>query len=299
MTTLRVCFVGIGNMGWPMAANLVRTGHAVSVVDLDEQRCRAFVAEHGGTTGDPVFQAATADVIVTILPTSNHVRAAIDALTPGLRPGVTVLEMSSGVPALTRAMAEGLKPRGVAVVDCAVSGGVARAKDGTLAMMVGGAEADIARIEPLLGAFGTTVHRCGELGAGQAMKALNNLSSAAGLLITVEALLIGQRAGLDPSTMVDVLNASTGMNNSTQRKLKQFVLSRRFESGFGLDLMVKDLGIALSLMDEHAADVPFAAECLRVWSDAAVALGPSLDHTEIARASEERVGFELDPTGGP
>ena len=138
--------------------------------------------------------------------------------------------------------------------------------------------------------MGTSIHRCGGIGAGQAMKALNNLVSAGGFLIAVEALLIGQRFGLDAGMMVDVLNASTGMNNSTQKKFKQFVLSRRFDAGFGSSLMVKDLAIALEVGRETGTPTPFAALCREMWAGAAAMLGPGQDHTAMAQLSERLAG---------
>jgi 3-hydroxyisobutyrate dehydrogenase len=164
--------------------------------------------------------------------------------------------------------------------------------------MAGGDDAALDRADPVLRAMGTTIHRCGPVGAGQAMKALNNLVSAGGLLIAVEALLIGQRFGLDPALMVDVLNASTGMSNSTQKKLKPFVLSRQFNAGFGLDLMAKDLSIALEVGREAGAATPFAALCREMWSAAAAVLGPGQDHTAIARFSEQLAGAVLGSMEG-
>jgi 3-hydroxyisobutyrate dehydrogenase len=149
----------------------------------------------------------------------------------------------------------------------------------------------------VLAALGTSVHHCGGVGAGQAMKALNNLVSAGGFLIGIEALLIGQKFGLDPALMVDVLNASSGVNNSTERKFRQFVLSRRFDSGFGLDLMVKDLGIALEVGGGTAT--PFAELCRELWTSAADLLGPGQDHTAVALLSERLAGAELTAGGEP
>jgi 3-hydroxyisobutyrate dehydrogenase len=203
--------------------------------------------------------------------------------------------MSSGVPSVTQALAADLATYGVALVDCPVSGGVARARTGELAIMAGGAAGEVRRAERVLAALGTSVHHCGGVGAGQAMKALNNLVSAGGFLIGIEALLIGQGFGLDPALMVDVLNASSGMNNSTQRKFKQFVLSRRFDSGFGLDLMVKDLAIALEVGDGTPA--PFAELCRELWTSAADLLGPGQDHTAVAQFSERLAGAELTAGG--
>jgi 3-hydroxyisobutyrate dehydrogenase len=181
----------------------------------------------------------------------------------------------------------------VALIDCPVSGGVARARTGEIAIMAGGDGEQIDRARPLLTAMGKTIHHCGSTGAGQAMKALNNLVSAGGFLIGVEALLIGQQFGLDPAQMVDVLNASSGMNDSTRRKLKEFVLSRRFDSGFGLDLMVKDLSIALEIGRDSHTPAPFAALCRELWASAASLLGPGQDHTAAARLSEQLAQTEL------
>lgn len=290
----RVAFVGIGNMGWPMAANLVQAGFDVAVADAAPRRALDFAREVGGrAAGDAAEAAAGADAVVTILPTSRHVAEVIAAVKPALAPGALVIEMSSGVPSVTRALAAELATQGAAMVDCPVSGGVSRATTGELAIMAGGDDAQLDRAQPVLMAVGNVVHRCGGIGAGQAMKALNNLVSAGGFLIGIEALLIGQRFGLDPALMVDVLNSSTGMSNSTQRKFKQFVLSRRFDSGFGLDLMVKDLSIALEVGRDTNTPTPFAALCRELWSSAAALLGPGQDHTAAAQLSERLGGATL------
>jgi len=204
-----------------------------------------------------------------------------------------VIDMTSGQPGRTREIAAMLEGHGVPMIDCPVSGGVPRAKSGQLAIMVGGPDAEIDRAEPVLKAMGTSVYRCGDIGAGQAMKALNNLVSAGGYLIGIEALLIGQRFGLDPTTMVDVLNASSGMNNSTQKKFKEYVLSRRFDAGFGLDLMVKDLSIALEVGRETTTPAPFSALCREMWLAAATTLGPGVDHTAVAKMLEQMTGTVL------
>jgi 3-hydroxyisobutyrate dehydrogenase len=290
----RVAFLGIGNMGWPMAANLVKAGFAVTVADVAPGRAEAFAAETGARAAAmPAEAAAGVECVVTIVPTSKQVAEAMEAIAPSLAPGMLVIDMTSGQPGRTREIASALAARGVAMVDCPVSGGVPRARTGQLAIMAGGADADLDRAEPVLKAMGTSIHRCGPVGAGQAMKALNNLVSAGGYLIGIEALLIGQRFGLDPAKMVDVLNASTGMNNSTQKKFKEYVLSRRFDAGFGLDLMVKDLSIALEVGRETATPTPFAALCREMWAAAAAMLGPGADHTAVAKLSEQISGTVL------
>ena len=296
----RLGFIGIGNMGWPMAANLLKAGFEVAVADARPGRAAQFAREIGGRAAHDAADAArSAEAVITILPTSAEVAEVMAAIKPALTPGALVIEMSSGAPGVTKKLAEELGG-GVALIDCPVSGGVPRARSGELAILAGGAAADLDRAGPVLRAMGTSIHHCGAVGAGQAMKALNNLVSAGGFLIGVEALLIGRKFGLDPTLMVDVLNASTGMNNSTQKKFKQFVLSRRFDAGFGLDLMAKDLSIALEVGRASGTATPFAALCREIWASAAAVLGPGQDHTALARFSEQLAGASLGvpETGG-
>ena len=290
----RIAFAGIGNMGWPMAANLVKAGFDVTVCDVVPGRAASFATETGAkAAATPAEAAKGADCVVMIVPTSKQVGEAVEAMLPSLKPGMLVIDMTSGQPGRTREIAAMLEGHGVPMIDCPVSGGVPRAKSGQLAIMVGGPAAEIDRAEPVLKAMGTSIYRCGDIGAGQAMKALNNLVSAGGYLIGIEALLIGQRFGLDPTTMVDVLNASSGMNNSTQKKFKEYVLSRRFDAGFGLDLMVKDLSIALEVGRETTTPAPFSALCREMWLAASTSLGPGVDHTALAKMLEQMTGTVL------
>jgi 3-hydroxyisobutyrate dehydrogenase len=291
----RVAFIGIGRMGWPMAIRLQEAGFTVAVHDAVPGRATDFAAKHGGIAAASAAAAAQgAGAVITMLPTSREVAEVVAAMRPNLAPGTVVVEMSSGEPSATRAIAQELAAHGIAMVDAPVSGGVARAETGTLAIMTGGDVVPLDRVDPLLRAMGGSITRCGDIGAGQAMKALNNLVSAAGFLISVEALLIGSRFGLDPAVMVEVLNNSTGMNNSTQRKLNQFVLSRKFNSGFGLDLMVKDLSIALQVGRETSTPTPLAAQTRELWAAAASLLGPGQDHTAAAKFSEALAADELE-----
>ena len=292
-----VGFVGIGNMGWPMASRLHDAGYTLLVSDHRRAVAESFVQQVGGAAPDTPGQlAAGSDVIVTMLPTSAAVGSALDELLAALRPGTVVVDMTSGAPGATRALAEQVAQAGGMLIDAPVSGGVTRAGSGELAIMVGGDDATVKRVRPLLQAMGTSILRTGAVGSAHAMKALNNLVSAGGFLIGIEALLIGQRLGLDPALMVDVLNASTGMNNSTQKKFRQFVLSRSFDSGFGLDLMLKDVGIALEVARETGTPAPFSALCRELSAACAAMLGPGADHTELAKLSERLAGVELTGT---
>ena len=290
----KVGFIGVGAMGRPMAARVAGAGFALTVLDREPARAAEVAAELGaGCAGTPAELAGEAELIVTMLPTSAAVAEALKGALASLRPGTVVVEMSSGVPAATQALAADVAASGGVLIDAPVSGGVPRARTGELAIMVGGDPAAIARAEPLLRCMGSTVTRTGPVGSAHAMKALNNLVSAGGFMLGIEALLIGSRFGLDPSIMVDVLNASSGMTNSSQKKFKQFVLSRSFDAGFGLDLMVKDLGIAMGVARETGTPAPLAALVRELWAAAQAMLGPGQDHTAAARFSERLAGMEL------
>jgi 3-hydroxyisobutyrate dehydrogenase len=290
-------FVGVGSMGWPMAALLRKAGYPLQIIDASADRAKAFAKEIGGTVAaSNRALAAASDIIITILPTSAIVQAVLEGpegVLAGLRKDAVVVEMSSGVPTITRTLAEQVAVAGAHMVDAPVSGGVPRAKTGELAIMFGGSEAILERIRPVLSCMGTSITRTGDVGSAHAMKALNNLVSAGGFLIGVEALMIGKRFGLDPSAMVDVLNSSTGMNNSTQKKFKQFVLSGQYNAGFGLDLMVKDLSIALEIGRDTNTPTPFSSMCREMWASCAAMLGPGQDHTAIAKLTETLAGDTL------
>jgi len=290
-------FIGLGAMGHPMTLRVAGGGYPMVVFDADKARA-GTVAEEAGVkkAATPAELAAESDIVITMLPSSAIVQSVLegpDGVLAGIRPGTILLEMSSGVPKKTQELAEAVAKAGSTLLDAPVSGGVPRARTGELTIMVGGGDEAYAKAEPVLKTMGSSIIRTGSVGSAHAMKALNNLVSAGGFLIGIEALLIGSRFGLDPSLMVDVLNVSTGMNNSTQKKFKQYVLSRKFDAGFGLDLMVKDLGIALGVAEVTHTSAPFAALCRNLWSGAQSALGTGLDHTEVARFSELLAGSEL------
>ena len=293
-----VGFIGVGNMGWPMAACLARAGFPLLINDSRREVAQNFVQQIGGGAPDSLRQlAAGSDVIVTILPTSAILRTVLeegdDNLLAGMRPGTLLIDMTSGVPSVTQVLARRVAELGGVLIDAPVSGGVPRARTGQLAIMAGGDPAAIERAMPVLRAMGSQVLRCGDVGAGQAMKALNNLVSTGGFLIGIEALLIGQRFGLDPGTMVDVLNAATGMNNSTQKKFRQFVLSRSFDAGFTMGLLDKDVSIAMQVARETATPAPVSALVRELIGAALAMFGPGADHTEMARLSERLAGSEL------
>lgn len=292
----RVGFVGLGQMGRPMAARLVSAGFALRVFDARREAADAFVAAHGGECAASLNDlAGHSDVVITMLPNGDAVRAVVlgdaaaagDRLVDALAQGAVLIDMSSSSPTGTQALGATLAARGIDMLDAPVSGGVVRAEAGTLSIMTGGDRSIIARCRPLLAQLGAHIFETGSLGSGHALKALNNLVSAAGLIAATEALLIGKRFGLDPAVMIDVFNASTARNNSTENKFKQLVLSRSFASGFSLDLMVKDLGTALDLAEATGTPAPFSAACRELWATAQAQLASGADHTAVVQWFEK------------
>lgn len=283
---MTVGFVGLGNMGLPMAGRLVDAGFAVRGYDASA----AARARFAGAV-DTLHEAA-ADTVVLMLPDSSVVRRVLldDGLLTALETGSRVIDMSSSEPTETRALADEAKHAGVELLDAPVSGGVAGAREGTLTIMAGGPEESVAACRPLLEAMGSDVMHVGPVAAGHALKALNNLLSATSLLVSSEALLAGRRFGLDPRVMVDTLNRSTGRSWSTQTKLPKFVLPRDWSSGFPMRLMIKDLQIALGLAEATGAPSPLGRTTLELWERACAKLGEEADHTEIARWLEGLAG---------
>ncbi len=281
-----VTVIGLGNMGVPMALCLAKVGFQVTGYDVSETPCQKFSAVGGRVAISAADAVKSADVVITLLPDGKSVRAALEPLQKELKPGCILIDMSSSEPLGTRLLGESCIAAGFGFIDAPVSGGIRRAAEGTLAIMVGGDSSTIDRVEPVLSAMGRSIFRTGLLGSGHAMKALNNYVSAAGLLAAVEAIQIGQKFGLDPNLMADIFNASTGRNNTTEVKLKQFIISKSFNAGFPLRLMAKDVRTADQLGHEIGVPVPFADACAKLWDGASQALDDAADHTEIARYIE-------------
>lgn len=281
-----VAFIGLGAMGLPMARRLLLAGFRVVGVD-PAAGARMALTREGGSVADSAAALGSEGLqaVVTMLPNSAVVREALigSGLAARLAQNALVVDMSSSKPTDTVALADDLAAFGLAVVDAPVSGGVRRAIDGGLAIMAGGAREAVERARPMLSALGTSIIYTGPIGSGHAMKALNNYISAAGLVAACEALRIGERFGIDANVMTDVLNVSTGRNNSTEVKLKPFIISRSYDSGFAMALMAKDLGIAAELAQELGFAGPHIGALARFWSEASEALGPAADHTEIDR----------------
>jgi 3-hydroxyisobutyrate dehydrogenase len=276
----RVAIIGLGNMGGPMAARLVAAGHTVLGYDVDPARAQGI---EGVTPAESVETAgAGADVVVLMLPNSDVVDAVAATLTGVMPEGAIVLDMSSSHPVRTRELAARLAADGHPLVDAPVSGGVSGAENGTLAIMVGGEPEAVASVMPVLEVLGNP-RAVGPVGAGHALKALNNLMSAAHLVVSAEALTAGERFGLDLATMLDVVNSGSGRSGSTEAKFPKFIVPGTYDSGFAMSLMVKDIGIGLDLIRDGGVDAGPSAAVVDAWRQAVATLEPNADHTEVAR----------------
>jgi 3-hydroxyisobutyrate dehydrogenase len=300
----RIGFVGLGVMGAPMAGHLLAAGYSLTVHDLSSAALRRFVDAHptAAAAGSPAQLAATSDVVVTMLPNGREVeRVALGAagLVDALAPGALLLDTSSSEPWLTRRTAQALAARGIEMVDAPVSGAQAGAQGAQLVFMIGGEAAAVARATPILRCMGRALYHLGPLGAGHTMKCVNNLITALNFLATAEGLVIGKRCGLDPAAMNAVLNESTGMSWVTQHHVAQRILSRRFDDPFKLELMVKDIDIALTLAREAGLPLPVSALGDQLWRAALAETGADANVSELFRWVERRTHTEIASSDEP
>ena len=285
MNPARIGFIGIGAMGAPMAARLVQAGHTVTVFDAKPGVAERFAVDRGGSAAQSATEAIrNAQLVITMLRTSKDVKnALLGEAALVLASGTTVIDMTSGSPEVTKSIAAELQGRGIAMLDAPVSGGVKGAREGALTMMVGGSPSELERWLPLLKVFGSKIFHVGQVGAGQAMKALNNLVNAAGLTAAAEAIVIGKRFGLDPAQMIDIFNVSSARNHSTETKFKTAILPGTYAGGFAFDLMLKDISIAVNLAEQTGTPAELGHACVALWERARGALSSGADSTEIAR----------------
>jgi len=287
----RIAFIGLGNMGSPMTSRLVAAGYSVVGFDVAEA-ARARFAETGGVPAETAVAAVDgADVIILMLPNSAIVESVVADVLPHVKPGALFVDMSSSEPLRTRALAETVAAGGSRLIDAPVSGGVKGAIAGSLAIMVGGPDAEFAEVAELLGTLGNPTH-VGAIGSGHALKAINNLMSSAHLWVSSEAMLTGIAFGLDPNVMLEVINASSGRSGSTQLKWPNFIVPETYDSGFALALMLKDMKIATSLAAELGIPHTLSDLTVEHWTEANDDLGPGADHTEVARWLRQRTPGE-------
>ncbi|MEP7242518.1 MAG: NAD(P)-dependent oxidoreductase [Gammaproteobacteria bacterium] len=282
-------FIGLGNMGAPMARRLLKAGYRVMVADAVPATVERFAAETGCERAtSPESIGKLCRVVITMLPDGKVVREVLlgaKGVAPHLAAGSVAIDMSSASPVGTRELSADLAKRGIPLVDAPVSGGVKKAADGSLAIMVGGEPEPAARVRAVLEPMGK-VFLTGPSGTGHAMKSMNNFLSAANLAVAAEAVIAGQRFGLAPATMIAIFNASTGRNTGTDSKFPNNVLPRTFDSGFALGLMAKDLRLALEVARSSDAPAGLLEACTNIWSQAEKQLGGKADNTEVVKYLE-------------
>ncbi|HEX3973026.1 MAG TPA: NAD(P)-dependent oxidoreductase [Stellaceae bacterium] len=288
-------FVGLGNMGGPMANRLIDAGYRLAVYDIRDEAMAPLVARGAAGKNSSRAVADASDIVFFSLPEPKDVEGEAlggAGVAAGTRATIFV-DLSTTGPRTTARVLAGLTERDIAVVDAPVSGGVAGAKKGTLAVMASGPPALIERVRPLLAIFSKVFHVGERPGMGQAMKLCNNVLSATSMAVTAEAMVMGVKAGLDPALMLEVINSGTGRNTATETKFPNEVITRRFTQGFYTGLMYKD--VRLCLEEAEALQVPmWVGNAVRtMWQLANSELGPQSDFTEIVRLLENWAGVEV------
>src|SRR6201996_6928495 len=250
---MKIAFIGLGNMGAPMAHNLLKAGHAVNVFDLNAQAVQALVDAGAKAASSPKAAVADAECVITMLPAAAHVRSVLtadDGIFAGIAKGVTIIDSSTIDPASVKAFAELAAQHGNAFVDAPVSGGTGGAAAGTLTFMVGGSAAAYEQVKPVLSSMGKNIVHCGETSTGQVAKICNNLVLGITMAGVSEAMALGEKLGIDPKVLGGIMNPSTGRcwssdtYNPFPGVIETAPSTRGYTGGFGTDLMLKDLGLA-------------------------------------------------------
>lgn len=302
MSKPRVGFIGLGVMGAPMAGHLAAAGYQLTVLDANPAVAEAVATAHPRTAvaATPRAVAEAADIVITMLPSGAFVRdVALGewGLIEGFRPGSALLDTSSSEPWLTIETAAALAEVGVDVVDAPVSGARKGAEEAALVFMVGGEDGPVEFVSPLLDILGSERFHLGPVGAGHAMKCINNMITAMTFMATAEGLTIGRRYGLDPDVMTDVLNVSTGMSWISRTHIKQRITSRAFDDPFKLALMTKDVGIALDLAKRKGLPAPLATRGRELWEEAAAAADDGASISEMVRWVERMADTVISREG--
>lgn len=287
----RLGLVGLGNIGENVCRRLLMAGYDVFVYDTDAGAVGRLSDTEARPTASLAELASVSEVVLLSLPNSDVVERVVrdpGGLLEGLYGGDVIIDTSSSRPPSTRELADELSRAGIGMLDAPVSGGVSKAKEGRLSVMVGGEEAVFERCRGILGAFGERVVRVGEAGTGHLVKSLNNMLSATTLVSAAEAMILAERSGVSPETFIEVINAGNGRSYSTEVKFPNFVLDRSFdEDGFALDLMVKDVGIALQAALEAGHPMLSGSVVSQLWQAAASNGYGKRGHTAIYEFIEQ------------
>ena len=294
---MKIAFVGLGNMGGPMALNLHKAGHSVSVFDLSAEACRKYAAEGLAVADSAAATVAGAEAVISMLPASRHVEALYlgeGGLLPHIAPGTLVIDSSTIAAATSRKLADEGGKRGIAVIDAPVSGGTGGAIAGTLTFMVGGSAADLERARPLLEKMGANIFHAGAAGAGQTAKICNNMLLGVLMIGTSEAIALGVANGLDPKVLSEIMRRSSGGNwalekyNPLPGVMETAPASKGYAGGFGTDLMLKDLGLAQENAAAVGAATPLGGLARNLYAAHSLAGRGPLDFSSIIQSLQKK-----------
>lgn len=282
-----VAFLGLGAIGTPMAQHLAAGPFSLRVWNRSAHKAVAFAARHAAVhASTPAEAAQDADVVITCFPVSRDVESLLDGptgLLAAMRKGSTLVDCTSGDPATSKRIADRLGQRGLGFLDAPVSGGVVGAEAGTLTVMVGGDAATLAQVRPALEAFGKRIVHCGPVGAGDAVKAVNNALLAQHIIGTAEGLMALKRAGVSAEVALDVINSSSGRSNASMNLFPERVLTKAYPRTFRLALLDKDVGIAAEIARDTGLRAPMLELASRLYREAHAAMGEEADHVEIVK----------------
>jgi len=280
---MKIGFIGLGAMGFPMARHLTKEHHVI-VWNRTREKAERHAREHGSTLASDIADTAGADVIITMLPTSTEVDAIVEQLLPHLREGQLWIDATSGDPNVSRETAKRLAGKGVAFVDAPVTGATVGAENATLTIMIGAASAaDFERARDVLRLCGKTIIHAGSVGAGHAIKVLTNSIMGATVWMTSECLLLAKRYGIDLKTAFAVTNAGSGRSNASENLLPMRLLDGKWPLVFKLAHHDKDIRIAASIAHEQHASTPMLALTQQLFTAALNELGENADYIEVAK----------------
>ena len=288
-------FIGLGRMGAPMATRMADAGFRMSVFDPNPDAMAPFVARGAKRAESPAGVASSSHTVLLCLPTPDVVRT-VTLGEQGIVHGSqarTVIDLGTTGPAMERIVARDLAVHGITLVDSPVTGGIAGAVAGTLAVIVSCPAATFADVNPLLQHLGRVFYAGDAPGLGQTAKLANNLLSAAALAISSEALAMGVKAGLDPSVLVDIINAGSGRNSATEDKFPRAILPGTFDFGMATGLFLKDVRLCLDEAESLGVPMVVGAAVRQMFAVTSARFGPASDFTSIAKVVEEWAGVEI------
>jgi 2-hydroxy-3-oxopropionate reductase len=292
---MKIGFIGLGIMGKPMAKNLLKAGYELCAFDIVPAALAEVVAAGAKRASSPKDAASAADLVITMLPNSPHVKEAVlgkDGVIEGIRKGAIFVDMSSIAPAVAQEVAAKLAAQGVEMLDAPVSGGEPKAIDGTLAIMVGGKEAVFNQVKDVLLKMGSSAVLCGDIGAGNVTKLANQIVVALNIAAMSEAFVLATKAGVDPAKVFDAIKG--GLAGSTVLNAKApMVLAGNYKPGFRIELHIKDLQNALDTAHAVGAPIPLTSQIMEILQALKVDGHQKDDHSGIIQFYEKMAGIKV------